>query len=468
MYHSPMESSLQIHLERDKQRSLTDQITTAIGAAIHEGRLAPGARLPSWRDLAAQLGVARGTVRVAYENLRDLQLVDTAGAAGTFVAAASVVAPGASPARHSPPQAPASPAVPRMLQIAVPGQDVFPYKTWSRIMGRAARAVARLPLGRPDPCGDIVLRAEIAHTLCLARGMACTPDQVFVTHGFVGAFDLVLKALRLEGRCAWTEEPGYTVGREMLVWAGLRPVPVRVDAGGMDVGDGIAQAPDAALAIVTPGQQAPTGVPLVLARRHALLEWAQRTGAFIVEDDYLGDLQLEGRAAPALAALDRYGRVFHIGTFSKTISPTLRMGFLVAPKEHVAALVEVARRFAAAPSPVNQLAVAQLMRDGHYMRHLRRMKRVYADRRRALAAALAALDLPYREAGLALLVELPDGLLDTEAVARAHSAGLAPAALSWWYARADVDRSHLLLGVTNVPCEMAMAVCTQLRQSWSR
>ena len=138
MYHSPMESSLQIHLERDKQRSLTDQITTAIGAAIHEGRLAPGARLPSWRDLAAQLGVARGTVRVAYENLRDLQLVDTAGAAGTFVAAASVVAPGASPARHSPPQAPASPAVPRMLQIAVPGQDVFPYKTWSRIMGRAA------------------------------------------------------------------------------------------------------------------------------------------------------------------------------------------------------------------------------------------------------------------------------------------------------------------------------------------
>jgi GntR family transcriptional regulator/MocR family aminotransferase len=336
-----MDHDLSIRIDRSAHTPLAGQIAAAIGAAIHDGRLAPGARLPSWHDLAVQLGVARGTVRAAYDSLRDQQLIVTAGAAGTRVARQAVRA-GTAPERPAA-LAPRR-AAPVPFQVGVPGQDVFPFKTWSRIMGRAARAAAAQPLGYPDPRGEPVLRAAIAAYLGIARGITCHPSQVFIANGYAAALGLALRTLRLDGGTAWVEDPGYASARSVLAQYGVTPAPVPVDAEGIDVAAGVALSPEAALAVVTPGQQAPLGMTLSLARRHALLDWAAARGAWIVEDDYLGELQLQARATPALAARDHAGRVLHIGTFSKTIAPALRVAFLVVPPALAPAVADAAGR----------------------------------------------------------------------------------------------------------------------------
>ncbi|MCS0595342.1 MocR-like pyridoxine biosynthesis transcription factor PdxR [Massilia agri] len=463
--HNAMPSShaacLAIRIDRSAGRSLAEQISAAIGDAIRDGRLAPGARLPSWHDLSVQLGVARGTVRVAYERLRDQQLVAAAGAAGTRVASQQA---GAGTRGHGAPgrlAIPARPSTrPAVFQVGVPAQDVFPFKTWSRIMGRAARTAAAVPLAYPDPRGEPALRAEIAAYLSFARGIACDPGQVLVTTGYAGALAMALRALRLDGRRAWIEDPGYAPTRELLAQSGLRPVPVPVDDEGLDVAAGIRHAPDAALAVVTPGQQAPLGMTLPLARRRALLEWAASAQAWIVEDDYLGELQLQGRATPALASLDHAGRVLHIGTFSKTISPALRVGFMVAPPGLAEQMGKSADTWATAPAPAVQLAVAGFMREGHYLRHLRRVKRLYAERRRALAACLRGLDIVHQEAGLSVLVRLGDGVDDLQLAEQARTAGLGPSALSWWCA--GPGQRGLLLGVSNVQPDVLHDSCARL------
>jgi GntR family transcriptional regulator/MocR family aminotransferase len=451
-----MTHEISIQIDRQAGVSMAEQIGNAIGAAIRDGRLAAGARLPSWRDLAVQLGVARGTVRVAYENLRNQQLVVTAGAAGTRVAQqAGLAAAHAALAARGPVPPPASVSTrsgqAAVFQVGVPAQDAFPFKTWSRIMARAARTAAAAPLGYPDPCGEPALRAEIAAYLGIARGIRCTPDRVVIANGFGGALGLALRALRLGGRTAWMEEPGYAATRALLAQYGVTPVPVAVDGEGLDVAAGMAAAPGAALAVVTPGQQAPLGMTLSLRRRHALLDWAAASDAWIVEDDYLGELQLQGRATPALAALDHAGRVLHIGTFSKTINPALRVGFMVVPDALKGRILQAAEACAPAPAPAVQLAVAEFMRGGHYLRHLRRMKRLYAERRHALAACLKSMNLPHSEAGLALLLTVPAGVDDVLLAQRARAAGLAPSALSWWRAQPSQGAGGLLLGVTNLP-----------------
>lgn len=456
-----MDHDLSIRIDRSVRTPLAGQIAAAIGAAIHDGRLSPGARLPSWHDLAAQLGVARGTVRAAYDSLRDQQLIVTAGAAGTRVARQAVRA-GTAPERPAAP--PPRLAAPVPFQVGVPGQDVFPFKTWSRIMGRAARAAAAQPLGYPDPRGEPMLRAAIAAYLGIARGIACHPTQVFIANGHAAALGLALRALRLGGRSAWVEDPGYASARAVLAQYGVTPTPVPVDAEGLDVAAGLASCPDAALAVVTPGQQAPLGMTLSLARRHALLDWAAARGAWIVEDDYLGELQLQARATPALAARDHAGRVLHIGTFSKTIAPALRVAFLVVSPALAPAVADVADVAAAAPAPAIQFAIEEFLRDGHYLRHLRHMKRVYAERRAALCACLRDLGLAHAEAGLSVLLPLMDGVDDAALAARAPTVGLAPSALSWWRVRQDGSPGGLLLGATNVPPERARAACAALAQ----
>jgi GntR family transcriptional regulator/MocR family aminotransferase len=461
LYHLRMDHDLAISIDRSARTPVTSQIAAAIGAAIHDGRLSPGARLPSWHDLAAQLGVARGTVRAAYDSLRDQQLIVTAGAAGTRVARQPVPARTV-PAVERPAAAPARRVAPVPFQVGVPGQDVFPFKTWSRIMGRAARTAAALPLGYPDPRGEPLLRGAIAAYLGLARGIACHPSQVFVANGYAAALGLALRAQRLEGRSAWVEDPGYTSARDVLLQYGVTPAPVPVDAEGLDVAAGMARTRGAALAVVTPGQQAPLGMTLSLARRHALLDWAAAHDAWIVEDDYLGELQLQGRATPALAARDRLGRVLHVGTFSKTISPALRVAFLVVPPALAPLVADVADTCAAAPAPAIQFAIEEFLRDGHYLRHLRHMKRVYCERRAALCACLRGLGLPHAEAGLSVLLPLPDGVDAAALAARARAAGLAPSPLSWWRAQRDAGPGGLLLGVTNVPPAQAQAACTLL------
>lgn len=236
-----MTTLLPIELDRSAKAPLAEQIRKGISTAIEKGILLPGARLPSWRDLAAQLGVARGTVRTAYERLIDAQLV-LSNSAGTYVAER--------PARVMPSDEPPGPSTlmdmyrdfsssPAIFQMGVPAEDCFPAKLFARIRAHAVRAEASTPANFPDPRGELELRREIAAHLAIARGIECSPSQIVVTSGFAGALGLALRILGLEGRRAWTEEPGFPFTRRGLEIARLTPVSIPVDANGIDVDRGL-------------------------------------------------------------------------------------------------------------------------------------------------------------------------------------------------------------------------------------
>lgn len=465
MYHERMPQPLKIELDRSARTPLAEQIRTAISAAIEGGVLAPGARLPSWLDLAAQLGVARGTVRLAYDRLSDAQLIVASRAAGTRVADRPPARPEAEV--HSDPgsfmemyqQLTSGPAI---FQMGVPAQETLPARLFTKVRSFALRAESSAFVGYPDPRGELELRREIAAYLAIARGMTCSPAQIIVTSGFSGGLGLALRVLGLDGQKAWFEDPGFPFTRHGLELARLALVPVPVDADGIDVDYGLRHAPDAALALVTPGQQAPLGSTLSLARRLQLLDWAEKQGAWIIEDDYLSELQLSARAAPALASLGQ--RVIHIGSFSKTISPALRLGFVVAPLPLASRFAEVAACLAPAPWPSVQLATAQFMREGHYMRHLRRLKRLYSAQRDGLLKCLDALGFETKCAGLAVLVRLPDGAPDVTVFRESLAFGLGPAPLSPWYLSPAGARSGLLLGIATAPERNLARNCERLQE----
>ena len=356
---------------------------------------------------------------------------------------------------------------PLTFQMGVPSQDAFPAKLWSRILTREARAAAAAPVSYPDPRGHPDLRREVAAYLAIARGVRCSPSQVIITAGYAGALGLAVRGLQLEGQKAWIEDPGFPLTRTALGLAGLSVAPVPVDEEGLDLASAVATGGDAALAVVTPGQQAPLGMTMSLARRFALLDWARANEAWILEDDYLSELQLKGRAAPALASLDQCGRVLHAGSFSKTISPALRLGFLVVPPALARAFGDLAACLAPAPAVAVQRAVATFLREGHYLRHLRRMKRLYAARREALARSLrshAANTLSLQAtAGLAVVVALPENAGDVDIALSALPYGLAPVPLSPWY-MGGPPRRGLLLGVTNLDERRLAADCRRLAE----
>jgi GntR family transcriptional regulator/MocR family aminotransferase len=270
--------------------------------------------------------------------------------------------------------------------------------------------------------------------------------------------------LGLEQKKVWVEDPGFPFTRHGLELARLSLAPIPVDADGIDVGYGLQHAPDAALVVVTPGQQAPLGSTLSLERRSRLLDWAAQSKAWVIEDDYLSELQLKGRATPALASLDRDGRVIHIGSFSKTMTPALRLGFVVAPAALASRFAEVAACLAPAPGPAVQLATADFIRDGHYLRHLRRTKRVYAAQADALLKYLRPRTANVALAGLAAVLRLPDGTDDLSIARQAASFGLAPTPLSLWYASTASVRPGLLLGVATSPEAKIAAACGRLLQ----
>jgi GntR family transcriptional regulator/MocR family aminotransferase len=461
--HTP--DALSIQVDRAAAAPIGDQIHASLRQAIVDGRLAPGQRLPSGRDLAAQLGVARGTIRVVYDRLIAENLVFGAGPAGTRVCARL---PAGRADDETPIDGPLAAftrpysSAPLPFQMGVPAHDAFPAKLWARMRTRAVRADAVTYTTYADPRGEPALRAQIASHLAVSRRMQCHPDQIIVTSGYRQGLMLALTALRVRGRKVWIEEPGYPLGRRALELTGAELEPVSVDAEGLRVEDGLARAPDAMLALVTPGQHAPLGVTLSPARRRALLDWAATRDAWIIEDDYLGELQLDGRAAPALAAGEGAERVLHIGSFSKTLSPALGLGFVVAPRALAERLVEVSAVLAPAPNRTTQLAITEFLSDGHFLRHLRQMKALYAERRR-LALARISKSLPGTlPAGLGVIAPLPQTADDSAIVSIARTHGLAPSALSAWHLRRTHAPRGLLLSVTNLRPDNIDAACATL------
>ncbi|KOC91558.1 PLP-dependent aminotransferase family protein [Erwinia iniecta] len=457
-----------LSVNRDERTGLTEQIRSAITQAIGEGRLKPGARMPSCRDLAAQLGVARGTVRTAYDMLADSQLLEAKGAAGTFITryppvaiASNAPSPALTPLSDIASDFDASPLT---FQMGVPATDAFPASVWSRILQRHARNSTTQPVGYPDPRGSLALREELVAYLAVSRGISCQAAQIIITNGYAGALGLICLAMGFRNTQAWIEEPGYLLACKALGLVGIEPVPIAVDEQGIRVNEGRDRAPAASFALVTAGQQSPLGMALSPERRSELLTWAQENNRWIIEDDYLGELQLSSRATPALASRDSAGRVIHIGTFSKTLSPTLRLGFVVVPLALAARFGDIATVMAPASSVVVHNAVAEFLREGHFLRHLRRMKRLYAERLEKMIAALQPHFPQLRRGGLAVVVQLPTGIADRTIAREALAWGMAPSPLSAWFQRDELRQYGLVLGATNMPADGFERCAQQLRQ----
>jgi len=460
--------SFRISVNRDARSGLTEQIRSAITQAIGEGRLKPGARMPSCRDLAAQLGVARGTVRSAYDMLADSQLLEAKGAAGTFITQYPPIT-----ISNSVPSVALTPlpdivcdydTPPLTFQMGVPATDAFPASVWSRILQRHARSSATQPVCYPDPRGSLALRQELVAYLAMSRGVNCQAAQIIITNGYAGALGLVCLAMGFRDAQAWIEEPGYLLACKALGLVGIEPVPIAVDEQGIRVSEGIQRAPAASFALVTAGQQSPLGMALSPERRSELLAWAQENHRWIIEDDYLGELQLSSRAAPALASRDSAGRVIHIGTFSKTLSPALRLGFVVVPLALAARFGDIAAAMAPASGAVSHNAVAEFLREGHFLRHLRRMKRLYAERMEKMMQALQPHFPQLRRGGLAVIVPLPAGIADRIIAREALAWGMAPSPLSAWFQRDELRQYGLILGVTNMPGDGFEQCAQKLRQ----
>ncbi|RIV89721.1 PLP-dependent aminotransferase family protein [Aurantiacibacter xanthus] len=455
----------ELTLDRAGPATLVDQIAGHIEAAIAQRVLPPGARLPSWRDLASQLGVARGTVRAAYEKLIDRGLLHAAGSAGTRVVArlpAGLHAVAADGAGLLPEDYHFRSGSALVFQMGVPAHDAFPATLWARLHRQAVQATS-LQSAYSDPRGLPELRAAIASHLAIARGITCSPEQVIVTSGYRDGLGIALRAIGAGGKQAWIEDPGYPVTRFALELSGIHPVAVPVDDAGLVVERGCELAPHAALAIVTPGQQAPRGVLLAPHRRQALIAWAARNRSWIIEDDYLAELHLAGRSPDAMAADEGAERVIHIGTFSKTIAPMVGIGFLVAPLPLARRLIDVATWLTAPPNPAAQCALVSFLREGHYLRHLRRMRRLYGQRRERLLQTLAGLGVEQAApAALSVLLPLPDGFDDQHLARAARAHGLGPAPLSPWFAGASQPRSGLMLAVANVRERQVEQDCRRL------
>jgi GntR family transcriptional regulator/MocR family aminotransferase len=416
-----------VDLDRSRP-GLGDQLTAALRDAIAAGRLAPGTRLPSSRDLAVGLKLSRGVVVGAYEQLIAEGRLVTRRGAGTTVAAAE-----AAPRLPGPP--PPSELVQvgfRPLRPGLPDLGMFPRATWRRSYERALAAASDADLAYGDPAGAPALRAELASYLGRVRAARLDADGIVVTTGAAQAFALVAQLLvGLGADAIGLEDPGSPGIRGHLEAHGLRLQPVPVDADGFDVA--ALERTSLRAVFVTPAHQFPTGVVLAPHRRAALVDWARRTGGLVVEDDYDAEFRYDRDPVGCLQGLAPRA-VAYLGSVSKALAPALRLGWLAVPPDHRAA-VHARKAAADLGGPVlEQLAFADLLATGGYDRHLRRARRAHRQRRDALVAALGrhlpGVRVGGVAAGLHLVVELPDGVDDVAVAARAHDEGLGPLPLS--------------------------------------
>ena len=429
-------SASEIGIDRQDREPIQQQIARQIRSLVLSGRLKPQSRLPSTRALSEELAVARATVVEVYEQLLSEGYLETRSGSGTRVAAElpeTLLAPAPREQRKEPPRA---------------GHRREPDE-WGRLLGRFWRNPPVALLEHNDPFGWMPLREAVARHLYEWRGIGCAAEQVIVTAGGLDAFDLIGRAILRGGDRVWFEEPGYPTARRIFSLGGAAAVPVPVDAEGLVVARGIERAGDARAAFVTPARQYPTGVTMPLARRLELLDWAADADAIVIEDDYDSEYRYVGKPLPALMSLDSHARVIYTGTFSKVFSPIVRLGYIVVPKALVPRFRAERVSHGAPPSLMAQPALAEFMSSGAFAIHIRRMRRIYAARRRALIEALKPgegrlYEIDASPAGLMLLLRLKAGTSDEDAVMRLESIGIEAQSLSSHYAGRSRQQGLLL------------------------
>ena len=457
------------------------QIYDQLRDAIVSRRLAAGMKLPASRVLARDLVVSRNSVNAAYEQLRAEGYLEQRQRLGSFVAAVipdNTVRDGGRRVQAAPHRGSvhrnanlsrtgsvfvraaerlasrrrrlveAGPPIP--FRIGDPAIDEFPVAIWSRLVTRRWRG-GQMPLGYSDPAGAIELRRAIAEYLTTARGVRCEADQVFIASGTQQAVDLAMRLVLSPGDKVWVENPGYPGARSAVEGAGATVVPVDVDAEGMSVEHGLRSDQHARAAYVTPSHQFPMGAVMSVARRLALLQWAADADAWIFEDDYDSEFRYASRPLPSLQGLDEQGRVIYVGTFSKTLFPALRLAYVVSPPSLVDAF-QAACILGGRYAPTDtQLVVTDFINDGHFDRHLRRMRALYALRQQTLVECAHEhladwLDVAPNSAGLHLVAWLRNSRHDAQEISlRAAASGVEVAPLAN-YSDLHTDRDALILG----------------------
>lgn len=475
-----------IVLDRKGAHGLSVQICAGLRELILGGALKVGERLPATRTLAQEFGVARTTIVESFERLAAEGLIETRIGSGTFVsqalanerpapAAAAVAVPTAR-VKLAEAMNTASklfgtrlPHQPRAFTTAMPAFDAFPMAQWSKLSGRHWRKARHQVLGYPDPHGELVLRQAIAAHLRLNRGIACEWQQIFVVAGAQQAFQLIAATLLDPGDKVWFEDPGAIGARNSLIQSGADLVPVPVDESGLVVEEGLRRAPDFRLAFTTPAHQQPLGAKMSLERRLALLEAAEASGAWIIEDDWDGEFCFQGAPMATLASIDRSGRVIYVGTFSKTLFPSLRLGFLVAPPQLSEQIGICLDAFSPGVPTALQGIVADFIVEGHFATHVRRMRKLYQERYQALFDAAQEhlspdLEVVPTQTGMHTIAFPRKGL---EAVAIAQAAarrGVTVAPISR-FCLEPLARDGLVLGFSGFPPSEIRAGVTGLRRS---
>lgn len=465
-----------VTFDRGADLPLYQQLAAQLRSRILDGSLASGTRLPGSRKMAAELGCARANVLAACDLLYAEGYLVSVPRGGVRVAAIARAAGLTAPAPDAEmadgwisdrwrtllgteyafeTRSPFSPGTPDIAD--------FPFPIWARLLRQAWHNPLRSACIDMSPLGWPPLREATAEYLGMVRGLLCRPEEVVITPASSGALDLCCRMLLDPGDEVWVEEPGFIEARWSLKAAGARLVPVPVDEKGLIVAEGIRRAPNAKLAVVTPSHQFPLGVAMGLERRMELLEWAGRRGSWVIEDDYNSEFHHRDRMMASLKSLDRMGRVIYLGTFSKVMLPSLRIGYLVASPRMVEAFGCGRARIDVHTAGTAQPALAEFLRQGHLPRYLRRMQKVYAGRQQAVLAALAALlpeelDVASMAAGLHLTALFTPAMAarmsDREASDRSRRAGSFIQPLSRCYLGAP-DRQGLVIGYGRLVAEEA-------------
>jgi GntR family transcriptional regulator/MocR family aminotransferase len=478
-----------IAIDREAPDPLHKQIYDGFRAAILRGDLRPAERIPSSRELASQLRVSRFPVLNAYGQLLSEGYFESRTGAGTYVSASlpeqrmSVAQP-VGPSAQSPsgprPISHRSQLYPAFRHSSLlrgwgsfgvhqPALDQFPFQIWAGLVSRHSRNPHASAIHHVNPLGAERFRSTICDYLRTARGVKCDPDQIMVVSGSQQALDITARVLLDPGNAVWVEEPGYALERIVLTSAGCRLIPIPVDQEGMQVSAGIKRCRKARAAFVTPSHQYPLGSTMSASRRIQLLNWAQDSGAWIIEDDYDSEYRYESLPVASLHGLDVNSRVIYIGTFSKVLFPSLRLGYMVIPRDLVDRFVAVRHAMDIFPPYLYQEVLADFIAGGHFTRHLRKMRQIYVARRTALIESLrnefpasAGIEVHGTEAGMHLTITIPDRFVDTEIAARAAEERLWLWPLSRSYIT-DKPRQGFILGFSSTAPDHMPAAVRKLR-----
>jgi GntR family transcriptional regulator/MocR family aminotransferase len=474
-----------IGINRKSKTQLSRQIYSEIRNLITSGQLGSNTRLPSTRDLAAELSVSRTTIRSAFDQLLGEGYLNSRAGSGTYVAEHRVLVGGENDTtskKNSPDEknenteavllskrglriskatSVAGYRYARPFVSSVPGLDQFPYKTWYRILSRQWRYANVDNMGYGDLGGYKDLRRAIASYLATSRGVKCDWEQVIVVAGAQQGYNLIANMMLDPEDPVWVEDPGYMGSKGAFVAAGAKLIHVPVDESGLMVETARAQEPSARLALVTPSRQYPLGVVMPYSRRLELLNWALENSAWIVEDDYDSEFRYAGNPLPALQGLDQHDRTIYVGSFSKILFPALRLGYLVVPPKLVNAFTVASGIASKGPPTHLQAAVADFIIEGHFSRHIRRMRSIYKERQSVLISAVrneldGLLEIDASNSGLHLIGWLKHGIDEAAVCEMAEARGIDLTPLSYCCFQAQ-SRGGIMLGFASSPSEQLIS-----------